>query len=110
MKIVPFFNGWITGRRKLNGVVLQVLLLVSLFLSSLSVASLEPTIKLESRVTGNQEQPTVLYIVPWKSPRSIEYLKQPLSSKVTRVFQHVERSELQREINYRKRFNKTSDE
>jgi len=70
-------------------------------LISLPAVALETTIKLESRVTGNQEQPTVLYIVPWKSPESVEGLKQALSSKVARVFQHVERAELEREIKYR---------
>ena len=71
-------------------------------LISLPAWSLETTIKLESRVTGNQEQPTVLYIVPWKSPESVGGLKQPLSSKISRVFRHIERAELQREIKYRK--------
>jgi len=81
--------------------VLSAGFITSSILGSWPAAALETTIKLESRVTGNQEQPAVLYIVPWKSPGSVEGLKQSLSSKVSRVFQHVERAELQREINYR---------
>ena len=58
-------------------------------------------IKLESRITGNQEQPQVLYIVPWKSPGSAGDLYVPLQSQLNTVFDHVERAELVREMHYR---------
>lgn len=57
-------------------------------------------IRLESRVTGNQEQPRVLYIVPWKTPGTSSDLFVPLQSQLNAVFEHVERPELVREMKY----------
>lgn len=62
-------------------------------------------VTLESTVTGNQEQPKVLYIVPWKAPAGPDDLYQSLDSQLAEVFNHVERAELQREIHYRRLLN-----
>lgn len=63
-----------------------------------AAAEQKPVVNLKSTVTGNQEQPKVLYIVPWKANVGPEALYQNLSSQMTKVFGHVERQELQREI------------
>ncbi|MBR9911058.1 MAG: hypothetical protein GYB33_11990 [Gammaproteobacteria bacterium] len=76
------------------------LLLLYLLAPAPAVAA-EETIKLQSRVTGNQEQPKVLYIIPWKSPGSSANLQLPLNSQLSALFEHVERSELVRELHYR---------
>lgn len=58
-----------------------------------------PVIELESRVTGNREQPQVFYLVPWQTPGSPELHYEPLSSQLQQVFGHLEREELRRQLN-----------
>ncbi len=56
------------------------------------------TINLRTTVTGSQEQPRVLYIMPWQSPETPEMGIQTLSSQADAVFGHVEREELVRKL------------
>ena len=58
----------------------------------------EGSITLQTTVTGNQEQPRVMYILPWQSPLSPELEMEMLSSQEDAVFGHVERDELQRSL------------
>ena len=58
----------------------------------------EARINLQTTVTGNQEQPRVMYILPWQSPASPELEMEMLSSQEDAVFGHVERDELAREL------------
>lgn len=58
----------------------------------------EANINLSTTVTGNQEQPRVMYILPWQSPGSPELEMEMLSSQQDAVFGHVERDELQRSL------------
>ena len=58
----------------------------------------EANINLQTTVTGNQEQPRVMYILPWQSPLSPELEMEMLSSQEDAVFGHVEREELTREL------------
>lgn len=58
----------------------------------------EEVVELESTVIGNQEQPKVLYIVPWKSADSLQRIDSNLPQVVDDVFAHQEYSEFQREI------------
>ena len=58
----------------------------------------EANINLQTTVTGNQEQPRVMYILPWQSPSSPELEMDMLSSQDEAVFGHVERDELAREL------------
>lgn len=53
---------------------------------------------LQMTVTGNQEQPRVLYILPWQSPATTDVDFEPLDSEQKAVFSHVEREELRREL------------
>ncbi len=55
-------------------------------------------INLQTTVTGNQEQPRVMYILPWQSPLSPELEMEMLSSQEDAVFGHVERDEIQRSL------------
>jgi pyruvate/2-oxoglutarate dehydrogenase complex dihydrolipoamide acyltransferase (E2) component len=56
------------------------------------------TINLQTTVTGSQEQPRVLYILPWQSPLSPEMDLELLSSQQTGIFGHIEREELTRSL------------
>ena len=55
-------------------------------------------INLQTTVTGNQEQPRVMYILPWQSPLSPDLEMEMLSSQENAVFGHVERDEMQRSL------------
>jgi hypothetical protein len=58
----------------------------------------EANINLQTTVTGNQEQPRVMYILPWQSPLSPELEMEMMSSQEEAVFGHVERDELARAL------------
>lgn len=61
----------------------------------------EASVELHSTITGNQEQPKVLYIVPWQGPAGVDQLNQGLQPIVSDVFAPVDRREFQRELKYR---------
>lgn len=70
-------------------------------MASLALAQTEGVVILSDTVTGNQEQPNVLYIVPWQQASDNTILYQPLATKLNRdVFEHVERPEHIRELGY----------
>ena len=70
--------------------------------SSWSLAQ-SSVINIDQTVTGNQEQPKVLYIVPWKTAANSEQFEQSLSQKTTgKVFQHLDKEELKRQVNFLK--------
>lgn len=56
------------------------------------------TINLQTTVTGNQEQPRVLYILPWQSPAPEDVDFESFSNDQRVIFHHVEREELRREL------------
>ncbi|HEY8568271.1 hypothetical protein [Microbulbifer sp.] len=55
-------------------------------------------ITLESTIVGSQEQPKVLYIIPWKQATSLEKIESTIHTAIDHSFQHQEYSELKREI------------
>lgn len=61
-------------------------------------AAAEDVIELESTVIGNQEQPKVLYIIPWKQADSLARLEGGLPQTIGDVFAHRDYSEFQREV------------
>ena len=61
----------------------------------------EASVVLHSTITGNQEQPKVLYIVPWQPPGGVDQLQQPVQSLLGDVFAPTDRAEFRRELKYR---------
>ncbi|MBB3169755.1 hypothetical protein [Simiduia aestuariiviva] len=55
-------------------------------------------VTLGTTVTGNQEQPKVLYIIPWQNAQRSDTLQGNMDSALSDVFKLVDRTELQREI------------
>lgn len=51
-------------------------------------------------ITGNQELPKVMYIVPWKHPEAGNLRGKPLQSMVDEALAPVDREVFNREINY----------
>ncbi len=86
--------------RYLSNNLLRLCFASALCFSAPWASAEKPVVTLKSTVTGNQEQPKVLYIVPWKANVGPETLYQNLESQMTKVFGHIERPELQREINF----------
>jgi hypothetical protein len=58
----------------------------------------DASITLQTTITGNQEQPRVLYILPWQSPTATDVDFESLDNEQKAVFGHVEREELRREL------------
>jgi len=58
----------------------------------------DATISLQTTIIGNQEQPRVLYILPWQSPTATDVDFESLDNEQKAVFGHVEREELRREL------------
>lgn len=94
----------------LNVFVASVLLAISATASAQTSQSEKPVKKkaggeasvvLQSTITGNQEQPKVLYIVPWQGPGGADQLNTGLQPVVSDVFAPVDRREFQRELKYR---------
>ena len=75
--------------------------IVFLLCLSNMVLAQEAVITLRSTVVGNQEQPKVLYIVPWQQPGGPDDLYRPLQSLVSDVFEPLDREEFRRELRYR---------
>lgn len=56
---------------------------------------------LGTTITGNQEQPKVLYIVPWKAAyEDVAIPYRPISGQTDSIFSHVERHEHQRHLDF----------
>lgn len=83
-------------------VTYQAQLIGCLLLISESILAQEAVMTLRSTVKGNQEQPKVLYIIPWQSAPKTVFDYKPDTRLLDSVFAPVERDEFLREINYRK--------
>lgn len=53
-----------------------------------------------TEITGNQELPKVLYIVPWKKSDPGDLLGKPVNSLLDEVLAPVDRSEFMRQVDY----------
>lgn len=61
-----------------------------------------------TRIRGNQELPTILYLIPWQAPE-VEALDAPASSlAIERPIQILERSEFKRLVGYHEHFKQVS--
>lgn len=58
-------------------------------------------VTLQSTITGNREQPKVLYIVPWQAPDGPESLRQGFQSDLDELFQSVDRDEFLRQLKHK---------
>jgi hypothetical protein len=53
-----------------------------------------------TEITGNQELPKVLYIVPWQNPDPGDLLDRPINSLLDEVLAPVDRDEFLRQVDY----------
>ncbi|MEM0954470.1 MAG: hypothetical protein AAGI24_10045 [Pseudomonadota bacterium] len=82
-----------------GGVLIAVLLPLPLLLPGDAWAQ-QPTVTLRSTVTGNQEQPRVMYILPWQTPQAQRYDYQPGAALAEELFRPLDRAEFLRELDY----------
>jgi len=62
----------------------------------------QPEITLSTTVTGNQEQPKVIYIIPWQAPVGTEALQIRLgASFMEENFEHLSPPEMQRQLAFK---------
>jgi hypothetical protein len=61
-----------------------------------------PVVTLRATVTGNREQPKVMYLLPWQPPAVSEHEYDPLVSVAGGLFVPIDRDEFMREMEYRK--------
>lgn len=60
-----------------------------------------------TEITGNQELPKVLYIVPWRKSDPGDLMGQPVNTLLNEVLAPVDRTEFRREVDY---YNRLQDE
>lgn len=85
---------------------LPLMLGIILMFASQGTVSQEKLIQLESsQILGNQEQPGIMYIVPWGQPKRSDFLSQstvPIIN-VDAVLKPVDPQSIAREFNYYKK-------
>ncbi len=70
---------------------------------SLHVQAEEPTLKLNTTIKGNIEQPKVLYIMPWqaKTPSKVD-LNEAFTPNLTTLIAPIEGEQFDEEVEYRR--------
>ena len=86
-------------------------LLFILCLTASGLSAEEEIITLQSTITGNQEQPKVLSIVPWQQPPQAGDIFIPISSLIEADMQLLDRDVMLRQLDYHMRIknNKTTE-
>lgn len=83
------------------------LLIVATFLTTVGALAQaqeqEANVTLQSTVTGNQEQPRVMYIVPWQQPEAAEFDYELNNTIAEELFTPVDRDEFVRGLVYQHR-------
>ena len=79
----------------------RLTLMLAAALCTVAVSAQEPTVTLRATVTGNQEQPRVIYILPWQAPEGRDYEYVPAQSLADDLFRGLDRDEFVRELEYR---------
>lgn len=73
-------------------------LVAYIFLAHSASAQEPVVIQLQETIRGNQEQPKVLTIVPWQSPKAKQPLPSPIIERINKKFVPLQREELKLQI------------
>lgn len=82
-----------------------LLLLSALYPTSIPALGQEPDLTLHSTVSGNREQPKVMYILPWQQPSGMNIELDFSAELEGELFVALDRDEFVRELNYRAAIN-----
>ena len=88
----------VTARCVCQVSVILIGLLISGVLSAGEVLNIQG-----GKITGNREQPKVLYIIPWQQPEGSANLERPVMTQINNVLNPIDRSYTLREIDYYQR-------
>lgn len=99
-KALYYFSHFAADKGTVASKYMVIPLIIATILCSASVHSQDDgTVILSDTVTGNQEQPKVLYIVPWQAALDNTMLEAELVTKLQNdVFEHIERPEHKRQL------------
>ena len=74
--------------------------LTTLLVGATGTFAQDNTLELKSTFKGNQEQPKVMYIVPWQAIEAPPASYRPVSSLIAENFQLLDREEFQRNVHF----------
>ncbi len=79
-----------------------IALLGAMLLASSFDSMADNVVSISTTVKGNQEHPSVTYIIPWRQASDDNALTMPFTTRTRLgdVFDHVERVEHEREVSY----------
>jgi hypothetical protein len=76
--------------------------LAVLLAAACCLAVAEDVVTFESTITGSQEQPKVIYIVPWQPPQPPAAMNKPIANLVMQdLLQPIDRDAFLRQVQYR---------
>ena len=83
----------------------------ALILALVTVASVADShvVEMGTRVTGNQEQPKVLYLVPWQAPDGPDGLYRDINTRIDSLLEPLDRDSFRRELDLRQQFEQLDD-
>lgn len=83
-------------------------LILALAAAAMVAAADSHVLEMGTQVTGNQEQPKVLYIVPWQAPDGPDVLYRDISSRIDNLLEPLDRDSFRRELDLRQQFEQLS--
>ena len=79
---------------------MRITLILLSLLASILVQAEEAVVTLRSTVTGSQEQPKVMYLLPWQRPADAEFEYRMQGSFADELFVPLDRDEFVRGLEY----------
>lgn len=89
--------------------ITRLLIMAALAPVAAALQAEEATVSLHSTVSGNQEQPKVMYIVPWQQPAAAEFDYALHNSITEELFVPLDRDVFVRELAYQEILSASSD-
>lgn len=84
-----------------TGIFVSLLAAASAAAPRTATAQPQASVTLSSTVSGNREQPRVMYIVPWQQPQAAQFDYELDNTIAEELFTPVDRDEFVRELTFR---------
>ncbi|MAT95093.1 MAG: hypothetical protein CME59_21190 [Halioglobus sp.] len=79
---------------------MRIAVTTTLLSLALPLVAQEARVSLHSTVSGNREQPRVVYIVPWRQPGDAQYALELHNTIAAELFAPMDRDEFNRDLAY----------
>ena len=79
---------------------MRIAMTISLLGLALPLAAQDARVTLHSTVSGNREQPRVVYIVPWRQPGAAQFDLELHNTIAAELFAPMDRDEFNRDLAY----------